>query len=284
MMRCSRVPHVCYPLYSPAFLLSSGFPLSSSSPTGSVLTDPGGLGLWHWFLVLATSSVSPIQIWSQLHVACLRGWPQARRQLHISVFPFFFLLPPSFPELTRSRCGARWLERWGRKGEAGPPARQGEGRGKKGGRRLARPVVTLVPLNSHRGKALPSLGSSHQGTEQGDQKRASWSQEVEAQETVSKRGRDQAPEARGPENRLPSEVQKRRAEGTEGGTDRSPRRKEEGEREGSGPAAKEEACGWGLQAGSGGRSWFRRLSSEAGAAASPGGTGLGTSGQAGMCL
>lgn len=146
-------------------------------------------------------------------------------------------------------------------------------------------MVTLVPLNSHRGKALSSLGSSHQGTEQGDQKRASWSQGEEAQETVSERGRDQAREARGPENRLPSEVQKRRAEGTEGGTDRSPRRKEEGEREGSGPATKEEACGWGLQAGSGGRSWFHcRLPSEAGAAASPGGTGLGTSGQAGMCL
>lgn len=54
---------------------------------------------------------------------------------------------------------------------------------------------------------------------------------MEAQETVSERGRDQAREARGPENRLHSEVQKRRAEGTEGGTDRSPRRKEEGERE-----------------------------------------------------
>lgn len=110
-------------------------------------------------------------------------------------------------------------------------------------------MVTLVPLNSHRSKALSSVGSSHQGTEQGDQKRASWSQGVEAQETVSERGRDQAQEARGPENRLPSEVQKRRAEGTEGGTDRSLRRKEEGEK-GSGPAAKEEACSWGLQAGS----------------------------------
>lgn len=53
---------------------------------------------------------------------------------------------------------------------------------------------------------------------------------MEAQETASERGRDQAQEARGPENRLPSEVQKRRAEGTEGGTDRSLRRKEEGDR------------------------------------------------------
>lgn len=53
---------------------------------------------------------------------------------------------------------------------------------------------------------------------------------MEAQEAAAKRGRDQAQEARGPENRLPSEVQKRRAEGTKGGTDRSLRRKEEGER------------------------------------------------------
>lgn len=106
-------------------------------------------------------------------------------------------------------------------------------------------MVTLVPLNSHRGKALLSLGSSHQGTEQRDQKRASWSQGVEAQEIVSERGRDQAQEARGPENRLPSEVQKRRAEGTEGGTDRSLRREEEGEK-GSGQ-------GGGLQLGAAGR-------------------------------
>ena len=34
----------------------------------------------------------------------------------------------------------------------------------------------------------------------------------------------------GTENKLPSEVEKRRAEGIEGGTDRSLRRKEEGER------------------------------------------------------
>lgn len=150
------------------------------------------------------------------------------------------------------------MERWGRKGEAGPPARQGEGRGEKGGRERKReeagpPMVTLVPLNSHRGKALSSIGSSHQGTEPRDQKRASWSQGVEAQEAVSERGRDQAQEARGPENRLPSEVQKRRAEGTEGGTDRSLRRGKKGKRrgrKGSGPAAKEEACGWELQAGS----------------------------------
>lgn len=53
---------------------------------------------------------------------------------------------------------------------------------------------------------------------------------AEAQEPASETGRDQAQEARGTENKLPSEVEKRRAEGTEGGTDRSLRRKEEGER------------------------------------------------------
>lgn len=139
MMRCSRVPHVCYPLYSPAFLLSSGFPLSSSSPTGSVLTDQGGLGLWHWFLVLATSSVSPIQIWSQLHVACLRGWPQARRQLHISVFPFFFFLfAPLFPGVNKKQM---WRTMVGEVGEEGGgwTASQTGGREGKEGREEAGP-------------------------------------------------------------------------------------------------------------------------------------------------
>lgn len=133
-----------------------------------------------------------------------------------------------------------------------------EAKRREGGRRLARPIVTLVPLNSHRGKALSSLGSSHQGTERGDQKRASWSQGVEAQEAVSERGRDQAQEARGPENRLPSEVQKRRAEGTEGGTDRSLRRKEEGER-----GVRPSSQGGGVQLGAAGRKLGTELAQRA---------------------
>lgn len=35
---------------------------------------------------------SPALAPALLHVACLRGWPQARRQLHISLFFLFFFL------------------------------------------------------------------------------------------------------------------------------------------------------------------------------------------------
>lgn len=69
---------------------------------------------------------SPALAPAPLHVAHLRGWPQARRQLHISLFFLFFSL--SFPELTRSRCGARWLERWGEEG-GGWTASQTGGKG-----------------------------------------------------------------------------------------------------------------------------------------------------------
>lgn len=141
---------------------------------------------------------SPALAPAPLHVACLRGWPQARRQLHISLF-FLFFSSLSFPELTRSRCGARWLERWGEEG-GGWTASQtgGEGRGVR-----EREAGGQGPPHSHscaseqpqgQSPVTPRIWSLGK-TDSGDQRRARWSEGVEAQEAASERARDQAQEA-----------------------------------------------------------------------------------------
>lgn len=117
---------------------------------------------------------------------------------HFSVFPFFFSL--SFPELTRSRCGARWLERWGEE-EGGWTASQtgGEGRGVR-----EREAGGQGPPHSHscaseqpqgQSPVTPRIWSLGK-TDSRDQRRARWSEGVEAQEAASERARDQAQEAR----------------------------------------------------------------------------------------
>lgn len=89
----------------------------------------------------------------------------------------------------------------GRKGEAGPPARQGGREGSKQEREAGGQgpphTATLAPLNSHRGKVLSPPGSGHWGKQIEGQWRASWGKGAEAQEAASDKGRDQAQEAGG---------------------------------------------------------------------------------------
>jgi hypothetical protein len=116
-------------LLSPAHSFSpASLALPSFSPSFS-----------HWKLPWPkrTGTLAPIpcpshQPWASCLVLALtpcglseRLAPSPAATPHFSIFRFFFL---SFPELTRSRCGARWLERWGEEG-GGWTASQTGGKG-----------------------------------------------------------------------------------------------------------------------------------------------------------
>lgn len=126
----------------------------------------------------------------------------------------------------------------GRKGEAGPPARQGgrEGseRGREAGGQGPPRTATLAPLDGHRGKVLSPPGPSHWGKRREETRRGpAGARGAGAREAASERGRDRAPEAWGYREQTPRRggEEERRAEGTEGGTDGSLRRGEEEGRE-----------------------------------------------------
>lgn len=103
-----------------------------------------------------------------LHVARLRGWPQAWRQLHISLFFLFFY--PLFPGVNKKQMWRTMVGEVGGAEGGGWTASQTGGKGvSKRGRQeaRARPTATLAPLNSHRGKALSPPGSGHWGKQIG---------------------------------------------------------------------------------------------------------------------
>lgn len=111
---------------------------------------------------------SPALAPAPLHVAHLRGWPQARRQLHISLFFLFFSLFPGVnkKQMWRTMVG----EVGGGRGRLDRQPDRGEGRGVRERERRearARPTATLAPLSSHRGQALSPPGSSHWGKQIG---------------------------------------------------------------------------------------------------------------------
>lgn len=145
--------------------LPSGLPLWGPLPQGRPAPAPGELRLWLPFPVGVTSPGPPSQLWPWLHVAHLRGWPQAWQQLHISVFPFFSLFPGvNKKQMWRTMVG----EVGGGRGRQDRQPDRGEGReASREEEARARPTATLVPPNSHRGKALSPPGSGHQGKRTG---------------------------------------------------------------------------------------------------------------------
>lgn len=102
---------------------------------------------------------------------------------------------------------------------------------------------------------------------------------MEAQEAASERGRDQAQEARRRREHTPLRSGEEES-GRNRGRDGQEPEEERGGGEGSGQAAKKEACGWGLPQEAGDRT---RPALSRGAAASPA-PDRGASGRAGMCL
>lgn len=122
----------------------------------------------------------------------------------------------------------------GRKGEAGPPARQGGREGSEGEREAGGqgpPRNHSCASEQPQGQSpvtlrIQSLGKSDREARGGPAGARGWRPRKQHLRGPGTRHRGPG----GTESKPPSEVEKRRAEGTEGGTDRSLRRKEEGER------------------------------------------------------
>lgn len=198
--------------------LPSGLPLWGPLPQGRPAPAPGELRLWLPFPRLSD------QPWASFPALALAPCGPSERLASSPAatphfcFSFFF---PSFPELTRSRCGARWLERWGEEGGGRTASQTGGKGGEPAGRR--RPGPAPRPLSCLRtatgAKPCHPQDPVIRERGQGDQKRASWDEGAEAQDTTSEpqllRGAGTRGQ-RGHRKQTPSEV-KRRAEGTEQG-------------------------------------------------------------------
>lgn len=87
---------------------------------------------------------SPALAPALLHVACLRGWPQARRQLHISLFFLFFF--SLFPGVNKKQMWRTMVGEVG--GGRGRLDRQPDRGGREGseGERGGRPGPAPQPL------------------------------------------------------------------------------------------------------------------------------------------
>lgn len=176
-------------------------------------------------------------------------------------FFFFFFFAPLFPGVNKKQMWRTMVGEVGEEGGGWTASQTGGREGREGRERLARPTSHSCASPRPPGQSPVILRIQSSGNRTGRPEEGQLEPGGGGSRSSLREGQGPGTGGQGgPENRLPSEVQKRRAEGTEGGTDRSPRRKEEGEREGSGPAAKEEACGWGLQAGSWGLNWLSGLS------------------------
>lgn len=188
---------------------------------------------------------SPALAPAPLHVARLRGWPQAWRQLHISLFFLFF---PLFPGVNKKQMwrtmvgevggGRGRLDRQPDRGEGSEQEREAGGQGPPHSHSCASEQPQGQSPVTPR---IRSLGKTDRETRGGP----AGARGVEAQEAASERGRDQAQEARGHREQTPLRSGEEE-NGRNQGRDRQEPEEERGGGEGSGQAAKEEACGWGL--------------------------------------